>query len=326
MSPKKANSTKRARANGRAGPRKRAKTRGPRTAGPQMMGAPAGVSQDLQQFTKFLPSSNPAGIRLHTCVAISQVCKETVGTTGNGLLVTSGNTYMSAQLNLTDPAWLTSAGTKVAQPFITPVFDLIASAFVRYKIKKLVFHYEPQAAATDGQRLVFAFANDPLHPILWNATVPTSSALLTLSDSIAFMPWRAWSMDVSASVSKDSLYTYSDSSTTVAEFVERFSDFGVMSCITSGAAAAVTLPCGVLYLETEIELEEFCPISVTRPSSLAVLRRAAKTHMLNAGGQASGKPAAAKDGDDKDKAKDSASDDNSVAGLRAKLAALETAQ
>jgi len=290
-----------------------------------MMGAPAGVSQDLQQFTRFLPSSSPAGIRLHTCVAISQIAKETVAATGNGLLVAAGNTYLSAQLNLTDPAWLTATGTKTAAPFITPVFDLIASAFVRYKVKKLVFHYEPQASATDSQRLVFAFANDPLHPILWNATVPTTGALLTLSDSIAFMPWRAWSMDVTSSVSKDSLFTYSDSSTTVAEFVERFSDFGVMSCVTSGSSAGATVPCGVLYLETEIELEEFCPISVTRPASLAVLRRSAKLHAEQKTG-ASAKPSSEKDGQDKDKQESAAeSDENSVSELRAKLAALEAA-
>jgi hypothetical protein len=299
-----------------------------------MMGAPAGVSQDLQQFTRFLPSSRQDGIRIHTCAAIAQVAK-TIAASNGALIPGSGSsTAVSAQLNMTDPAWLVVGGTKISANYVTPVFDLIASAFVRYRVKRAVFHYEPQAAATDGERLVFAFANDPLHPILWNSTPPTSSSLLTVADSIAFMPWRAWSMDVTERLGKEDLYTYSSSSTTVAEFVERFSDFGVMSCVTSSVSQASDLPCGVIYLETEIELMEFCPISVTRPSSLALLRAKAKGHIQASTGP-SGAPKAADDCSAQEKitslreaiqqkqGASSAADDNELEKLRSKLASLE---
>jgi len=254
-----------------------------------MQGAPAGVSQDLQQFTQFRPSQNREGICMNTCVAVAEILKETATATGTALSFSGGDLGISCQLNMTDPARLTTAGAKAAVDFITPVFDLIASAFVRYKVKKLIFHYEPQAAATDGQRLVFAFANDPLHPILWNATVPTSDGLLALSDSIAFMPWRAWSMDVSHKLADTEFFTFSDASTTVTEFVERFSDFGVMSCITSEDTAAANLTGGVLYIETEIEFSEFCPISVTRPASLLKVAKKVTKHAKKTT-SASGRP------------------------------------
>ena len=242
------------------------------------MGAPVGVSQDLQQFTRFRPNQEGDGLSMHVCAAITNIIRATTSASvGTGLGSPSG-AFASVQLNLTDPAGLTAAGTKSPFQLITPIFDLIASAFVRYKVKKLIFHYEPQAAATTGERLVFAFANDPLHPVMWNATPPTNSALLGLSDSIAFMPWRAWSMDVSHRLGDTEFYTFSDASTSVTEFVERFSDFGVISCITDTLSAGSNLVCGILYAEMEIELREFCPITVTRPASLRLLSDKAARH------------------------------------------------
>jgi hypothetical protein len=179
--------------------------------------------------------------------------------------VGGGGTGISLQLNATAPALLAAAGTKSEQGYLSPIFDLIASAFVRYRVTKFVFHYEPQCSATTTERMVFAFAVDPLHPVLWNATVPHSASLLVLSDSIAFAPWRSWSMDVSHRLGKEKLYTFSDSSTTVGTFTERFSDFGVMSCVTSSVSGSAT-DCGILYADIEVELSEFCPITVTYPA------------------------------------------------------------
>jgi hypothetical protein len=116
---------------------------------------------------------------------------------------------------------------------------------------------------------VFAFAEDPVHPILWNATVPTQNNLLALADSVAFMPWKGWSMDVSHKLIRGQrFYTYSDAGTsTVTLQTERFADFGVISCITSSVSQGSSAICGVLYMETVIELEEFCPIVTTAPVS-----------------------------------------------------------
>jgi len=242
-----------------------------------MTGAPAGVSQDLQQFTRFRPGSTPESITLHTCAAIYDVLKEASSTNG-AALQNGGTERYAVQLNLTAPMGVSGAGTKSAYGFISPIFDLIASSFVRYRIRKLIFHYEPQSAATDGERLVFAFANDPLHPLLVSTTPPTQATLLALADSIAFMPWRAWSMDVTEKLGQDRLYTYSDPSTALGDFTERFSDFGVISAITS-SNSGTDAPGGVLYMETVVELEEFCPISVTRPSSLLRIKERAEHHL-----------------------------------------------
>jgi hypothetical protein len=248
-----------------------------RMAVPQIRGAPAGVSQDRQQFTEFAAGNTRGSLVMRTCAAISQIQRISTTAQGNGL---ADNTaaYVSVQLNLTDAAGLTGAGTKTGFAFLSPVFDLIASAFVRYRIRKLIFHYEPQSSSSSTERLVFAFANDPVHPVLWNATPPTQAALLALSDSRAFSPWAPWSMDVSNKISKDELYCYSEPSTTVSSFVERFSDFGVISCVTSSVSGSNT-PCGVLYMESEIELIEFCPISVTRPSALTKICDKANNHL-----------------------------------------------
>lgn len=238
-----------------------------------MYGAPVAVSSDIQQYTKFGTARSADGLRMRTCAAINQIYRES--TTAQGGALNSANKAISMQLNLTQPAVLTNAGLKANSSFVSPVFDLIASAFVRFCVRGLKFHYEPQAAATTTERLVFAFAEDPMHPILWNATVPTQTGLLALSDSIAFAPWRSWSMDVSHRLRDQMFYTFTDPSTTVASFAERFSDFGVISCITSGTAATQDTPCGVLYMEIDVELLEFCPISVTLPASKHLAKFAA---------------------------------------------------
>jgi hypothetical protein len=245
-------------------PNRRRARKGARFAVSQMQGAPAGVSQDLQQFTRFLPGSNPEGIKMHTCVPLVQVERASTLSGGGGLFPGSGSTEaMAVQLNLTNPRWR-GASSEFAADYVSPVFDLIASAFVRFRISKLVFHYEPQASATTDERLVFAFAADPAHPVLWSSTV-TQSGLLSVADSVAFAPWRAWSMDVTCKLDDQLFYTFYP--TGAASLTERFSDFGVMALLTSSASQSSALLCGVLYAEIVVELDEFCPISVTRPSA-----------------------------------------------------------
>jgi hypothetical protein len=255
-----------------------------------MTGAPAGVSEDLQQFTKFKPSGKDGALIMHTCAAIFNILKAQNHASVGAALSGSESQSVSVQLNLTDPAGLSSGSVKAFNGYLSPIFDLIGSAFVKYRVRKLIFHYEPQASATDGQRMVFAFAADPLHPVLWNSTLPDQNDLLALADSIAFMPWRGWSMNVSSKVSKNEFYTFSDASTTVTEFVERFSDFGVISCLTDSVNQASDLAGGVLYMETEIELMEFCPITATRPSSLLRLKDKAEKHAARKGSNPGGRP------------------------------------
>lgn len=200
---------------------------------------------------------------MHTCVPVFEIARTTTATYAGGALFRGfTQAYKSVQLNLTSPSGLLDSGTKIDDVgYTSPVYDLIASAFTRYKLKKVVFHYEPQSSATSTERLVFAFAPDPLHPILWNASTPDLDDLLALSDSIAFAPWRGWSMDVSDKLDDTLMYTFSQPSTAISAFDERFSDFGVISCITSSGSTGSTNTCGILYMELMVELTQFCPIS-----------------------------------------------------------------
>lgn len=230
--------------------------------------APVAVSRNRSQETTFSRGSKPGSLVMHTNAAICRILKETTSATTGAALNFPGGVGISCELNLTHPLRLGVGGTAALDGFITPIFDLIASAFVRYRLKRLAFHYEPQAAATDAEQMVFAFAADPVHPVLWNSTIPTADSMLALADSRAFMPWEPWTMDVTSRVdTKTIMYTYSDPATTVGTFSERFSDFGVISCTGAKLSQGAVASGGVLYMETEIELMEFCPISVTRPAA-----------------------------------------------------------
>lgn len=259
----KSGSRSRRRATKRAGPTVRGGNAG-------MSGAPVGVSEDIQQYTTFSTGRSKDGLRMRACAAICELNRISNSAPPGALnLPTGTGSAMSCQLNLTQPAELTNLGAKLNVEYTSPVFDLIASAFVRYKVNGLKFHYEPQSSATTTERLVFAFAEDPMHPLLWNTTVPSQAKLLALADSIAFAPWRSWTMDVSHRLADQTFYTFTDPGLTMstsASFAERFSDFGVISCITSAFAGAEQ-PCGVLYMEIDVEFLEFCPISITMPAS-----------------------------------------------------------
>jgi len=159
--------------------------------------------------------------------------------------------------------------------WINPVWELISSAFVRYRIRKMIFEYMPQAASTTDDQLVFAFANDPLHPIIGiNQATPaalTNQELLGMADSVPFMPWREWSLDVTDSYKGDqplfvsrtgSLSTVGDEAATW-----RFSEGGVFA-LTNAATSTTRKTYGVLYLHSEIEFEEFCPILPFNVSAL----------------------------------------------------------
>jgi hypothetical protein len=151
---------------------------------------------------------------------------------------------------------------------------MISTVFVKYRVVKCVLHYMPQSTADEDARMVFAFAADPVHPLLWKKDT-TSRELLAVSDSVAFMPWKSWSMDVTSKLGSQEFYTYAypEAGSGVGSFVERFNDFGVIAATTSGELASGTIPkkSGVLYLESTIEFDEFCPISderFTQPTPL----------------------------------------------------------
>jgi len=149
--------------------------------------------------------------------------------------------------------------------WINPVWELIASAFVRYQIRKMTLEYMPQSASTQSDQLVCAFANDPLHPVIGIPPILTmgysltNQQLLGLSDSVPFMPWREWSMDLTPAYKNDQPFFVARGDYPAEPSSLRFSDAGVIAVTNSGTATS-PLTYGVLYLKSEIEFLEFCPI------------------------------------------------------------------
>lgn len=209
-----------------------------------------------------------------------------IGTT-DGLRDSSGAFFASAQLNLTSPGGITVAGAAAAHAFISPQWDLIASCFTKYRVKRVKFRYFPQSTTTKDNRLVFSFASDANHPLVFGAA--TQSSLEAVADSIPFAPWCAWDMDVTSKVSKDWMYTYDGLSpqvqTNISSYIERFASFGTVGCITAINGTAVTGDVfGLLYLELGIEFCEFCPVSVTRPALLERLHSKLKSALKERSG------------------------------------------
>jgi len=205
---------------------------------------------------------------MDVCAALLNV--GTSGTTGDTAALQLPGTSEQAYNTTWNP--ISGSGTTegpalVTTPWINPVWELIASAFVRYKIRKMIFEYMPQAASTTDDQLVFAFANDPLHPVIGvNPVTPaalTNAQLLGMSDSVPFMPWREWSLDVTDSFNGDQPLFVARAnelgSAAPIGATYRFSEAGCFA-LTNAATSSTRKTYGVLYLHSTVEFEEFCPV------------------------------------------------------------------
>jgi len=246
-----------------------------RQGGQKFTSAPSAVSGFMRQEVSFGGSKS---LQMTATCVLAEIGQNS---TDNGALVNSTHYLQSETLSPTGEGVLVAGGALAAgAPWISPVFDLIASAFTRYRVKRCRFHYRPQAPTTLSQRLFFAFAADAAHPLVLT-TVPSQPQLEALADSIPFAPWTEWSMDVSRSLDRETwLYTKSDDATPTTEIdiLQRFANFGSISCLadTIGTASVIF---GVLYLELDIEFKEFCPITdagvamAEKPSPTSPARR-----------------------------------------------------
>jgi hypothetical protein len=74
-------------------------------------------------------------------------------------------------------------------------------------------------------------------------------------------------MDISHRLRDQSFYTfaYDDNALTSVndQVIERLNDFGIIGCVTSGQTNGSPAIGGVLYMESVIEYEEFCPLTQT---------------------------------------------------------------
>lgn len=247
------------------------KTSIPRPVRNHLSGAPIAQSGTLQQKVEFRAGNKPGNLIVRARLPLISVCGATESSypTG-GIRSPSSNTALN--FLLLSPRDLVNVGAlgDYHLPWINPVLPLMSSAFTRYRINKLVFEYMPQVEATRRGRLVFAYADDPVHPLLYsNSTDDHESRCLAVSDSIAFAAWTNWTLDVSKNVRNNILYVADPYSAIGTEQTNRFSHFGIINIYTSPEAGVATTPeeFGILYVDIEVELMEFCPIARTVSST-----------------------------------------------------------
>jgi hypothetical protein len=242
--------------------------------------APAAMSDFLKQHIKFGGSGDT--LNISGLIAVANIGHTATAGTFVGFVDGLGQAGGAIRLSPTNPATLNSGGAAAVGGFVSQALDLLGSAFTRYKAKKLKFHYRPQSGTNSTQQLVFAFAADPVHPLIGAAsTVVTAQGLESLADSIPFAPWAPWDMDVSSKLDPVPwLYTDSNSIADGATPSEtsRFDSFGSIGCFAATASTTTAANYGVLYMSFDMDFKEFCPISVTRPS-LMRLRDKIKAHM-----------------------------------------------
>jgi hypothetical protein len=134
-------------------------------------------------------------------------------------------------------------------------------------LEDLEWVYEPQATTSVVDRLVFAYADDPVHPVLVpTAGYPSQTDLLITPDSVAFAPWLPWSLRVNCD-KRDEKYVFS--TTNAGAFDDdgaRLAYSGVLACVASSVTPAVY---GVLYARVTYRFTDPVPVSNT---SIAMCR------------------------------------------------------
>jgi hypothetical protein len=235
-----------------------------------MSAAPAAVSDFLKQHIKF--GGTGETLRLSGLIAVAQIGQgDTAGQTSS--MIDGNNSEIAAmRLSPTAPIGLAAATLDPEDSaFISPALDLLGSAFTRYKVNKCKFHYRPQSGTNSTQQLVFAFAADPVHPLVGALNSgPNPVTLESLSDSIPFAPWAPWDLDVTGKLDKGP-WQYTDigsADESSSTSISRLSCFGSIAIAAGTESTTTNVNYGVLYMSFEMEFKEFCPISVTRPSML----------------------------------------------------------
>lgn len=252
-------------------------TRQPKRARVGPMGGSGGLTAPLAVsrtrkltygYSSLMVSGKPV-LRVNACVPICEIGNDPhnnglffQSTVDGGIAVSAVspsiyNIERMVQNGATSP---TDASPAEGQ-WISPHVPLLSLAFDRYIMRKLVFHYEPQAAATVGDRMVFAWTDDPTHPFLstdgaiFSNTNVSQLAQLVTKDSVAFMPWKEWSLEVP--VSEDERFMYNGGGdTSMAE--TRWTAFGSLSCV--GSLAPTLTQYGILYASLVVDLLDPVPI------------------------------------------------------------------
>jgi len=268
------------------------KKRAKQTMNRSVHSAPAAVSDFLTQSVRFKPSKGGKGLIMEVCLPL---CNITGGTNGTApasvhgaLTDVAGNIFDVLTVNPVFPiggisqasAPVSDNGNTGITSYINPAWSLISSAFTRWRARKLIFKYMPQSTSTQADQLVFAFAADPNHPVvgLGETGIMTNATLLNVGDSIPFMPWKEWSLDVSDTLKKEAELFVKETfePTTVTgdgqdPALTRFNQAGVFAC-THSTSQVTPVVYGVLYGCAEFELLEFCPITTIDGGTLSSSR------------------------------------------------------
>jgi hypothetical protein len=163
----------------------------------------------------------------------------------------------------------------------SPILKLLGLLFTKYRVVAAKLHHAAALPTDDPAKYTFAFSSDPMHPLLWTATAdrPSSANLQAMDDSVVFAGWDSWSLDVTHALrAEEWLYT-SHASATSGVFLAtneaiqpRFTDFGTISCTYDQPRSGGSYPqrTGMIYLEAEVEFDQFAPLvsTVTGSSSL----------------------------------------------------------
>jgi hypothetical protein len=253
--------------------------RGPRRQSD--MFAPAAVSMSSHRKAVGYASTTVDGIdgmHVSSRVPIAQIGNDAFN---NGFIIQGSGTNAAFTASVCDVAPYeiaqsvsATSSTPVSGPgsWISPHVPLLALAFDRYRVTALEFSYEPQATSTLEDRMIFAWTDDPNHPFLsaaqnlYNSATPSQLSLLVTKDSVAFMPWKPWTLRVP--VAKDIRFMYSDSDLEEAATqgsLARFSQFGSMSCVGGVAKTVSAETYGILYVSLVIDLLDPVPIVTGTP-------------------------------------------------------------
>lgn len=257
--------------------RKVSKRRGGGAARSGMSGAPVAVSDFLQQSVRFTSTNGGRNLIMSVtaplCLIGSDNGVSLAALFPRSSATTLGTTnYYQATFNpIQGRGYQVAAASEQPCYWINPIWSLMADCFVRYRILKLKFIYQPQSSATIDDQLVFAFAADPYHPIIGpSAGVVSNANLLSVADSMPFMPWHEWEIDVTEAFCNDAPSYCRPVPTGDVASANRLSSVGVFAC-TSNSLDATPRTYGVLYGNISIEFQEFCPqvISEVIPSMLS---------------------------------------------------------
>jgi hypothetical protein len=245
-----------------------------------MTTAPAAVSGRAKMSFNFSGSNGGqhlvAGATLPFCFLGSDMFS-------NGMILSTGaGTSAPAAVCLINPQNLVGTQKDAADPptlvaarWLAPQVSLMTIAFDRYRVSGLEFIYEPCAPTSTVDRLVFAYAEDPIHPVLSGitagaaTTVPAQTDLLITPNSVSFAPWISWNLRVPVEKRDQDFYVTLDGTSAFAATARQVFH-GVVACRSSTTVAAITY--GILYARVIYELIDPVPVVGTiAPITRAVL-------------------------------------------------------